>query len=506
MKAKKILAVLMTSAMLFGTALPTFAAEKPKKTDAKNVTVSKVEAGAEVTAYQIAKAVYNDNGFVKYESVKNTDGDDLVKNITTPTSAEIAAVAAAINNKTLTLTSKRMTDDNNDGTYEKELNPGLWVVLVRGTHGAKIYNPMLVSVAYSVSGSDATMESKNIDASEDWDLETTNAWAKTSGVTLTKDAKDTADFGEIVEYTIKATVPAYGPEYTEPTFKITDTLVEGDLKLTDGSITVKVGDGDEEVSVENYNITGNTAGSTKFTVTFDSGWVKQKGNAEVVITYEATVTKEKVNTESHNNTVVLTYSDNPKTTTTVEDTEKVYSFDVGGDVTGGIFKKIDADEQTALPDAEFTLYTDPDCENQYVNEVHETGKATATTDGDGNIYITGLDIGTYYLKETKAPDGYTLNDTVYKIDVAATVTNEELKQWTIEITDTSTNKKVIHTFNVSNGQVTPVNGATTVIKNTSISTLPSTGGIGTTIFTIGGCVIMIAAAGLFFASRRKEEK
>ena len=45
-----------------------------------------------------------------------------------------------------------------------------------------------------------------------------------------------------------------------------------------------------------------------------------------------------------------------------------------------------------------------------------------------------------------------------------------------------------------------------VIKNTKINSLPSTGGIGTTIFTIGGCAIMVAAAGLFFASRRKANK
>ena len=44
------------------------------------------------------------------------------------------------------------------------------------------------------------------------------------------------------------------------------------------------------------------------------------------------------------------------------------------------------------------------------------------------------------------------------------------------------------------------------IPNTQLSTLPSTGGIGTTIFTIGGCAIMIAAAGLFFATRKKAEK
>ena len=284
---------------------------------------------------------------------------------------------------------------------------------------------------------------------------------------------------------------------------IKDTLANGDLKLTNGTITVKVGD--VVVPTDNYTVTGNAADSTEFTVVFNSKWVKENGNKDVVITYDATVTSNRVNTESHDNTVVLTYSDNPGTTTTVEDTEKVYSFDVGGKATGDIFKKTEANGTTALANAEFTLYTDADCNEKYVNEVHLADQPTATTNDSGNIYITGLDIGTYYLKESKAPDGYTLNDTVYKIEVNATVESEELKTWTIKIKDMSNNKETTHTFTVNGDQVQSEGGETTVIKNTKLSSLPSTGGIGTTIFTIGGCVIMVAAAGLYFSTRKKEE-
>ena len=59
---------------------------------------------------------------------------------------------------------------------------------------------------------------------------------------------------------------------------------------------------------------------------------------------------------------------------------------------------------------------------------------------------------------------------------------------------------------VKNGDVGGTALLDTAIPNTKLSTLPGTGGIGTTIFTIGGCAIMIAAAGLYFASRRKENK
>ena len=154
-----------------------------------------------------------------------------------------------------------------------------------------------------------------------------------------------------------------------------------------------------------------------------------------------------------------------------------------------------------MKDAEFTLYIDKECETQYTNELYDGKTATYKTVGDGNIYITGLDAGTYYLKETKAPEGYSLNDTVYKIEVTPTIENEVLKSWTIAV-----NGETVRTFTVNDGEVIVEGEKETEIKNTKLANLPETGGIGTTIFTIGGCAIMIAAAGLFFASRRKANK
>lgn len=94
------------------------------------------------------------------------------------------------------------------------------------------------------------------------------------------------------------------------------------------------------------------------------------------------------------------------------------------------------------------------------------------TDSNGTITIKGLEEGIYGIKETEAPDGYGITDVkeTYQID----------KDGTTNIT-----------FNV---------------VDSKLASLPETGGIGTTIFTIGGCIIMIAAAGLFFASRRKSSK
>lgn len=104
----------------------------------------------------------------------------------------------------------------------------------------------------------------------------------------------------------------------------------------------------------------------------------------------------------------------------------------------------------------------------------EEGATTTLVATNGTLKVTGLDEGNYEFKETKAPTGYSVNS--------------ENKAFTITAEEKEVNKDA--------GE----------FVNTKLSALPETGGIGTTIFTIVGCGIMIAAAGLFFASRRKENR
>ena len=155
-------------------------------------------------------------------------------------------------------------------------------------------------------------------------------------------------------------------------------------------------------------------------------------------------------------------------------------------------QKVEDDDKTALAGAEFTLYRDEACTDEF--------KKYTTTE-DGNIKFEGLDADTpYYLKETKAPAGFSLNDHVYKIEIKDIVIDKETGKVT---------NYTVYVDGEAQGIVEYGKPAQTPgmhVINTKLSNLPSTGGIGTTIFTIGGCVIMIAAAGLFFASRKKENK
>ena len=116
-----------------------------------------------------------------------------------------------------------------------------------------------------------------------------------------------------------------------------------------------------------------------------------------------------------------------------------------------------------------------------------------------------MDAGTYILKETKAPAGYALSTEEYIVTVTPYYETANQVSYTVDIRDSEGNQ-VGHTNYSYNQTVIIGNSVTPNIPNTKLASLPSTGGIGTTIFTIGGCAIMIAAAALYFVNRRKSEE
>lgn len=230
-----------------------------------------------------------------------------------------------------------------------------------------------------------------------------------------------------------------------------------------------------------------------------------------------------------------------------EDKEIVYTYQLAFLKTG------EGDDAEKLAGAVFGIYADSAC-TQLIDVVK--------TNADGYAASSKVKAGTYYIKELVAPQGYTLNDKVYSIEAkwatatsTVTTTNRQWKYTTVKPdekavqvgwidtkgTDDSSDD-VFYALDEYNVATLPANFAaayivydqtevtTTVetevsdgagtatglkeldgdsvgsIPNTKLASLPSTGGIGTTIFTIGGCAIMIVAAGLFFATRRKAEK
>lgn len=511
-KMKKLLAMFLALAMVLGMSISTMAATAPAATNKATAVVEGVESGATVTAYQVVKGKYNDNGLVGYEKADSELVDDYNVTVAGPTYAEVMAIANGINNNAITFDAsaiESMSWNAENSTYTAQLTTGYWIVLVRGT-GATLYNPMVIGVNYVVTDGDNELVANKVSAADHWTLTAGKVVAKKSTTTITKDADvETQKSGGVVNYTVETKIPDYSAEYKNVKFNVTDTLTN--LTLNQNSIEVYAGT-KAEVAAGTATLLGSSAytlknlTNTTFMVEFVNAWILGNVNEDITIKYSATLDNAAVEVIPGENKVKVEYSNNPGTSTAHdEDEENVYSFKLD------VLEKID-EKNDPLDGATFTVYTDQACTTPYTNSQFN---GTVTSANGGKLVVNGLAEGTYYVKETNAPAGYTLNTTVYTIVIDATIENEELKSWTITTTyvEEGQTKSVVNTYTVgttTNDQQETVvtatrNGQNIQIKNTKLVALPSTGGIGTTMFTIAGCGIMIAAAYLFFASRRREE-
>lgn len=220
--------------------------------------------------------------------------------------------------------------------------------------------------------------------------------------------------------------------------------------------------------------------------------------ATITVTYTAHLNdKAFVNTTSgssteNKNSVQLQYSNNPRDTEsfwghTPKSEVCVYTYQLNNT------KYHDDDTQgNELGGAGFKLYSDADCKNEvklyqkdnfYYPIKDATDKKAVEemySDKDGKFNIKGLDAGTYYLKETNPPTGYSACD---KTRIVISATHDE------------------HNVNLDGSTL-----STTIINNKSGITLPSTGGIGTTLFYVIGGGLMVAAAVLLITKKRMENK
>lgn len=330
----------------------------------------------------------------------------------------------------------------------------------------------------------------------------------------TNKEKDTVAVGDTINYEITSTSPKYTKEYfidggakEDPTYNIHDTLSKGltlntleNGLIKNGSIKVVVNDEPlaSQTTNENnetttwYTLSPTTGdnGKTGFKIEFTPDFLKKEEykGATVKVNYSVTVNKNAVvGTDGNTNDVSLDYSrkpDDPTTGVPGKTTPKVYTYGLK------VYKKDSKGDK--LTGAKFKLYKvkDKGTKNEQKELItkldgmnHDNGVMTAKQDNE--FIFSGLDVGDYELEEVESPKGYTLLTDTIKFSIGDTQPDGKLDSATGAEIETNTGYAKIN------------------VTNKKGFNLPSTGGMGTYIFTIGGLVVMAGAVLLLVSSKKK---
>ena len=324
------------------------------------------------------------------------------------------------------------------------------------------------------------------------------------------DEKKVGDFGigDTVTYQLTSKVPDM-TGYNSYTFKFSDTLSKGlDLKEV---LSVKVG---------NTTLTAKSTGANTYALAYDKSnrtltvtlndfynSYKNRTGDTITVVYTATLNKEAViGMNPNTNKAVVEYSNDPKSDGTGKSEPSivdVHTFDFT------IFKYYttmqgETEVKNALKGAEFELYKanatkDAADENAKINIVDEGNgvyrqatpeeanaagftSAKIVSDADGKVLVKGLEAGTYYLRETKAPEGYNKLLSDIKVEITANYEDGKLVSYKVDYTYNGTTTPGTAITNKTDSPEVPV-------ENKTGAQLPSTGSKGALMVTLAGIVL-----------------
>ena len=396
------------------------------------------------------------------------------------------------------------SDSEDSAVADKEtftgLKPGYYLVF-----------PEMGSTGNGKRGTDAMLVNVPTDGNAEWAMKSTfptvEKTVEDNNDNTTGDgANGSAQVGDTVTFTLTSKVPDMS-DYNKFYFAFNDTLSNG-LKFVADSVEVTIGSVADEALQAYYKVTEPSEGNNELVVKFEnlkgvSGI--QTGDA-ITVTYQAVITEAATTINPATNEVEVEYSNDPNDTThgtSTPDISKVYTYDI--DV-----NKF-ADGVNDLAGAEFVLSTsdtaptEEQIKGEYANynglvklfKVNDNSYRVAKPDdtpkensflttNSGDINIAGLEAGTYYLHEVKAPDGY--NKLKAPVKIVITIDDMETGNATITVNDGDASG----------------DGTTVDVENKKGIELPETGSIGTIGLTALGVVVVVA--GLFAFPRKKKTR
>lgn len=498
---KRIIALLLTAVMTMTMSVTAFAAgpncsltvNVKDGQDLKEQTINLYKLFDVTTSQSDGKTNYaytvNDTYKVALATTlsipESSKNEEFVKKVS---GLDSTAVQKFANDFTATALTEKLGATETSGkigtsknSYEfKNLKPGYYLVYVTG---GKEIQSSLVTV-------DGTNEVK----------------LKTEAPSITKTANtDTVSIGQVVKYTVTGSVPDT-TGYSEYVYKIHDTLSNGLDFVNDANgtavngntvnVTVAFGKGTTDEGTAPKTATIDTNNSKKMSLDL-SAWVKanqENKGKEFTVTYYAKVNKNAVVTEK--NSATLEYGNKPGETTTTTPSEAktpTYSLDIN---------KVKTGSKEKLEGAKFSLYTSETDAKNGTNPIKVTGsngnyvvdpestttefESVKSIDSKGyNLRVNGLAEGTYYLVETKAPDGFNKLTAPIVIKITKS-TDTDVNKWTISKDGTVETDKIID------------------VENSTGSLLPSTGGMGTIAFTVVAALLVLGVAVSFIRDRKRE--
>lgn len=481
-KMRKIFAVLLTLAMVLGMSMTSFAAGTTATINLSGDTLTKdtvikylqiVEPdttstlGWKFSSDEIANVFIAKFGGTKDEALKKVidlGSDSHAANGTINASDKLGAALSeltATNNANITTTT--------DGVPNAITNlnkAGLYLVTANATGYS--YLPML-----------AYIKDEGLGNLADASLTVKGSKNKVTKV-IDDDSAESVSEGDEIDYTVTAEYPYYSADAEKKTFTATDKLTNATFK--ENSLEIKVAGVNTALAPTTDYTVNEYKNSNKLEIAFK--YNPNYAGKTVTIKYTAIVGSGEGNVKNKIKSNFDTDGDSVTSAKVNVTVEKLAKEPNGKKLSGAEFTLYEYSEEakdgyTKVESASVITGTTAETKPIWVKKV---GNPQSTTT-EGTTTFVGLDAQKKYcVQETNAPAGYKIQKDYHVLTGA-------------EKTSPETSK--VYKFN---------NFDKVTLTNDNLSALPSTGGIGTTIFTIAGCVIMIAAAGLFFASRKKTNK